>query len=145
MKVFLEPGAYMPERAHETDAGLDLKSREEKTVYPAFSWSRIAESGVFDTGVHIELPRGCYGKIEGRSGLNIKHSIVCCGGVIDEGYTGSIKVKLYNLGSEPYIVRAGDKIAQLIIQPYLSPELERTDEPLEESERGDNGFGSTGR
>ena len=144
MKVFLEPGAYMPERAHETDAGLDLRSREDKTIYPDMSFLCGAESGVFDTGVHIELPRGCYGKIEGRSGLNIKQSIVCCGGVIDEGYTGSIKVRLYNLGPEPYTVHAGDKIAQLIIQPYFAPALKLSGD-FRQSERGDNGFGSTGR
>ena len=144
MKVFLEPGAYMPERAHETDAGFDLRSREEKTIYPAFSWSSIAESCVFDTGVHIEIPRGCYGKIEGRSGLNIKQSIVCCGGVIDESYTGSIKVKLYNLGNVPYVVHIGDKIAQLIIQPYFAPALQLSGD-FRQSKRGDNGFGGTGR
>lgn len=76
--------------------------------------------------------------------MNVNHSVVSCGGVIDEGYTGSIKVKLYNLGTEPYTVHAGDKIAQLIIQPYAAPELELV-EHLDETERGENGFGSTGR
>lgn len=70
--------------------------------------------------------------------------IVSCGGVIDEGYTGSIRVVLYNFGREPYMVRQGDKIAQLVIMPYLAPEMELVDE-LEETERGANGFGSSGR
>lgn len=137
MKIKLDTGATMPTRAHETDAGLDLYSREDKFVFPGLS-------EVFDTGVHIELPHGYFGKLESKSGLNVKHGVVSCGGVIDEGYIGSIKVKLYNFGKRAYAFRAGDKLAQLIIQPYAAPELELVDE-LEETERGDAGFGSTGR
>ncbi len=137
MKIVLDDGATMPTRAHRTDAGLDLYSRQTAEMLPGKSES-------FDVGVHIELPRGCYGKIESKSGLNVKHSIVSCGGVIDEGYTGSVVVKLYNLGSEPYTVHKGDKIAQLVIQPYAAPELELVDE-LDDTPRGTDGFGSTGR
>lgn len=137
MKVKLDKEAYMPERAHETDAGLDLRAREERTI--SAGWSET-----FDTGIHIELPKGYYGKIESKSGLNVKHEIVSCGGVIDEGYTGSICVKLYNLGKTKYTIRKGDKIAQLVIMPYATPELELATE-LEETDRGNNGFGSTGR
>lgn len=143
MKVKLDTGAIMPTRAHATDAGLDLYSKEEKVIYPRLE-TILPIGETFDTGVHIELPHGYYGKIESKSGLNVNHSVVSCGGVIDEGYTGSIKVKLYNLGTEPYTVHAGDKIAQLIIQPYAAPELELV-EHLDETERGENGFGSTGR
>lgn len=135
MKIVLDYGAITPTRAHKTDAGLDLYSREEKIIFPRQTMtfdgdglSRAVPIGaVFDTGVHIELPRGFFGKIESKSGLNVNHSIVSCGGVINEGYTGSIKVKLYNLGIEPYIVHAGDKIAQLIIQPYTAPKIEVID------------------
>ena len=140
MKIKLDAGAYMPERAHETDAGLDLRAREGKMI-----WS--GGCAVFDTGVHIALPHFMYGKIESKSGLNVNHDIVSCGGVIDEGYTGSIKVKLYNLGKTSYRVHAGDKIAQLVIMPYCAPKLELVyflDE-LGQSDRGENGFGSTGR
>lgn len=137
MKVVLEPGAKMPTRAHETDAGLDLYCRDDKYI-PSFG------SASFDTGVHIELPPGFYGKIESKSGLNVNHSIVSCGGVIDEGYTGSIVVKLYNLGDNHYHIMDGDKIAQLIIQPYMTPELVKV-EQLSESDRGNHGFGSSGR
>ena len=139
MKVKLDPGAKMPTRAHETDAGLDLYSRETVTIFPG-------RSEIFDTGVHIELPHGYYGKIESKSGLNINQGIVSCGGVIDEGYTGSIVVKLYNLESPDgysHTIHAGDKIAQLVIQTYATPELELVD-ALDETERGSNGFGSTG-
>lgn len=152
MKIKLDDGAIMPTRAHETDAGLDLYSRENKIVFPrqvmlfgSDGFSIPAEIGEsFDTGVHIMMPHGYYGKIESKSGLNMKYGVVSCGGVIDEGYTGSIVVKLYNLGSRPYEVRAGDKIAQIIIQPYSAPEMELVDD-LEKTDRGDNGFGSTGR
>lgn len=137
MKVKLDPGAFLPERAHPTDAGLDLRCREMHGVLPGASI-------VIDTGVHIELPPGYYGKIESKSGLNVKYGIVSCGGVIDEGYTGSIVVKLYNLSDVPYIFSAGDKIAQLIIQPYATPWLMEVDE-LDDTPRGGKGFGSTGR
>ena len=137
MKITLDDGARVPTRAHDTDAGLDLYSRETIRMMPG-------QSAVFDTGVHIELPRWNYGKIESKSGLNVKRGIVSCGGVIDEGYTGSIAVKLYNLSQEPYIVSAGDKIAQLVIMPYIAPHIEVVTE-LADTPRGNNGFGSTGK
>lgn len=140
MKVMIDEGAIVPTRAHATDAGLDLYSREDKTILPLSG----ANGAVFDTGVHIFFDHGTYGKIESKSGLNVNRGVVSCGGVIDEGYVGSIKVKLYNLGSEPYMVKKGDKIAQLIIQPYLTPKMEWVTE-FEETERGSSGFGSTGR
>lgn len=137
MKVKLDKDAIMPTRAHETDAGLDLYCREKKHIW-------AGQSAAFDTGVHIELPRGFFGKIESKSGLNVNHGIVSLGGVIDEGYTGSIVVKLYNEGTERYSFEKGDKIAQLIILPYAAPRLELVEE-LEDTERGSNGFGSSGR
>ncbi len=81
--------------------------------------------------------------LKSKSGLNVNHGLVS-EGVIDSGYTGSICVKLYNHGKNPYIVKPGDKISQLVIMPILTPELELV-EHLEDTERGDNGFGSTGR
>ena len=137
MKIMLDPGARMPTRAHPTDAGLDLYSMEETRIWPG-------SSAVFDTGVHIALDPGTYGLIQSKSGLNVNHDIVSYGGTIDCGYTGSIKVKLYCLGNRGHTFRAGDKIAQLVIMPCLTPELEIVDR-LEETERGNNGFGSTGR
>ena len=137
MKIKLDEGARMPARAHNTDAGLDLHSMEMATIFPGEAWT-------FDTGVHIALEPGTYGKIESKSGLNIKHDIVSCGGVIDEGFVGSIRVKLYNLGHEAYTFYPGDKIAQLVIMPYLAPKLELVEE-LDETERGANGFGSSGK
>ena len=140
VKIMLDDGAYMPTRAHKNDAGMDLYAMESKVV-PA------RNSVEFDTGVHIELPCNCLfktvGFLKSKSGLNTKHGIVS-EGVIDAGYTGSIKVKLYNHSYHDYRVCKGDKISQLVILPILTPELELVDE-FEETERGNGGFGSTGR
>ena len=136
MKIILDKDAYMPTRAHATDAGLDLYARESQVV-PA------KESAKFDTGVHVELPPDTVGFIKSKSGLNTKHGILS-EGVVDEGYVGSIVVKLYNHSGRDYIVNKGDKISQLVILPILKPELELVDR-LEETDRGSRGFGSTGR
>lgn len=148
LKIVLDDGAYMPTRAHEHDAGLDLYSME-KQIVPA------KESAVFDTGVHIELPRvylfslggikgfDTVGFLKSKSGLNVKFGITS-EGVIDMGYTGSIKVKLYNNSGFDYTVNAGDKISQLVILPILTPTVELVDK-LRNTERGNNGFGSSGR
>lgn len=137
MKIKLDSDAFEPVRAHETDAGLDLRTPRPVYILPH-------SSAAINTGVHIQLPHNTFGKLESKSGLNIKHNIVSCGGTIDEGYTGSIKVKLYNLSDEPYHFERGDKIIQLIVQPCLYEPVEIVDE-LEETDRGDNGFGSSGR
>ena len=139
MKIKLEPGAIMPVRAYPTDAGLDLASRDEDfMLWPGASY-------VFDTGVHIQFPEGTCGLIMGRSGLNINYGIVAAGnGVIDQTYTGSIGVKLYNMGSAGRVIKKGDRIAQLLIMECKTPTLEVVDE-LEETDRGDARYGSTGR
>ena len=136
MKVKLDKGAYMPERAHTTDAGADLRTPHDVIVMPK-------GSVVIDTGVHIELPPNTVGMLKSKSGLNVKHGITS-EGVIDVGYTGSIRVKLYNHSDKPCELKAGDKVSQLVVMPILTPSFELVDE-LEETERGDGGFGSTGR
>ena len=137
MKIKLEPWAYMPERAHSTDAGADLRVPYNTTIMPK-------SSVVIDTGVHIELPPNTMGVLKSKSGLNVKHDITTVDGVIDVGYTGSIAVKLFNHSDKPYELKAGDKISQLVIVPILTPNFELVDE-LDETERGNGGFGSTGR
>ena len=106
MKVVLDRGAFAPERAHGTDAGLDLRSPKDITV-PAHG------SAVIDTGVHVEIPFSCAGFLKSKSGLNVKHGITS-EGVIDTGYTGSIVAKLYNNSSKDYHVKRGDKITQVV-------------------------------
>ena len=88
MKIVLDEGAILPTRAHQDDAGLDLYARDGQVVC-------AKESAKFDTGVHIEIPPSMVGFLKSKSGLNVKHGITS-EGVIDEGYTGSIVVKLYN-------------------------------------------------
>lgn len=135
LKVKLDPGAYMPTRAHEADAGLDLYAM----------YHRIVPSGgsvCFDTGVHIGIPVGYVGFLKSKSGLNVNSGITS-EGVIDSGYTGSITVKLYNHGEEHVDIARGQKISQLVLLPIMTPELEKVDE-LDDTERGDSGFGSTG-
>lgn len=136
MEIMLDNGAYMPSRGHETDAGLDLRTPKAVTV-PAYG------SAIVDTGVHVALPHGCAGLLVSKSGLNVKHSITSTG-LIDEGYTGSIVVKLYNNSGEDYDLEAGDKITQLVVIPVVCEPLEQAS-AFNPSERGDNGFGSTGR
>lgn len=137
MKVVVDPGTCIPTRAHPEDAGLDLYCKTGGWIWPH-------GSRTFDTGVHIALPPGTFGKVESKSGLNVNHSVVSCGGIIDEGYTGSIRVKLYNLSWKPYRVHDGDKIAQLIITDCRKPPIEIVG-ALEDTARGCGGFGSTGR
>lgn len=136
MKIKIEPWATMPTRAHDTDAGLDLYATETQIV-PAHG------SAVFDTGVHVQLPPYTAGFLKSKSGLNVNHDITS-DGVIDVGYTGSIRVKLYNHGNTAYTVRKGDKISQLVVVNIQIPHLQIVQE-LFQSERGENGFGSTGR
>lgn len=134
--VVLDEGAFLPERAHEDDAGYDLR-----TPRPDFIPAR--GSAVIDTGVHIKIPKGYAGMICSKSGLNIKKGIIS-DGLIDPGYTGSIRVKLYNLSDNGYAVEVGDKISQIVFVPIAEPKLIVTDS-LGDTERGDAGFGSTGR
>ena len=137
MKVMLDDGAYAPTRAHATDAGLDLYAMEEKTISPM-------GSAVFRTGVHVELPAGTCGVLISKSGLNIKYDIVSTG-LIDEGYTGEIKVKLYNHSPFYRTIEAGNKISQLVVVPVLYEPVEVVDEIDKNTDRGSDGFGSTGK
>jgi len=136
MKIKLDSGAFMPERAYKTDAGLDLKT-PMTVVVPSKG------SVTINTGVHIELPPGTVGMLKSKSGLNVKHNITS-EGVIDEGYTGAIVAKLYNHGLSDVVIAKGQKITQLVILPVVIPDLELVDS-LGETDRGDKGFGSSGK
>lgn len=137
MRVKLDEGAYLPIRAHKTDAGLDIRSRETKVIH-------ALGHATFRTGVHVELPKGTAAIMVSKSGLNVNHHITSTG-LIDEGYTGEIVVKLYNHGTHDYKVNEGDKISQLVIVPVLYEEVERVYEIELDTERGNSGFGSSGR
>lgn len=135
VKLDKEKGAIMPTRAHKDDAGLDLYS-------PVCATIKKGESVTIDTGVHIELPPNTAGFIKSKSGLNVKKGLLS-EGVIDVGYNGAVCIKLYNHGEKMWFINKGDKISQLVVLPILLPELEEVEE-LADTERGANGFGSTG-
>lgn len=136
MKIKLDKGAFMPIRAHATDAGLDIRSLRDYKL-------SAKESIIVRTGVHVEIPKGCAGLLVSKSGLNVKNGITSTG-LIDEGFTGEILVKLYNHGFRNYRINAGDKVSQLVIIPIRYEEVEIVDE-ISGDERGDNGYGSTGK
>lgn len=135
MEVMLDPGAYLPTRAHSTDAGLDLYAKEDKEVPPY-------GSAVFDTGVHLAIPEGYVGDVKSKSGLMVLHDITT-DGTVDPGYTGSILVRLFNSSPLRKDIKAGQKIAQIVLKKILIPELKVVNS-LEPTERGSKGFGSSG-
>ena len=135
MKITLKNGAFAPERAHATDAGLDLRTTMPFEIAP-FGMT------VIDTGVCLALPAGTMGMIRSKSGLMAR--VITADGTIDEGYRGSIRVVLFNHAPNKMHFLAGDKIAQLVIAPVLYVKTEMV-KALDETERGENGFGSTGR
>ena len=136
MRVKLEDGAKAPTRAHSTDAGLDLYAMHSGNV-------RAGQAATFHTGVHVELPEGHAGILLPKSGLMVKHDVISFG-VVDEPYRGEILVHLFNCGQTDYTVTAGDKIGQMLIIPVRYDGVEVVDE-LSASDRGQDGFGSSGR
>ena len=135
MNIILDNGAFMPEFAHKTDAGADLRS-------PICAIVPARGNVVIDTGVHVEIPEGYTIFLKSKSGLNVKHNLIG-EGVVDSGFSGSIRVKLYNLGDTDYQILRGDKIIQMVIMPCVYCEFTEV-EQFADSERGTGGFGSTG-
>lgn len=132
----LDDVAILPLRGTDHSCGLDLFSAEDLVLHPG------ARAGV-RTGVAVGIPSGFYGKVAPRSGLAISHGIDTLAGVIDSDYRGEIICVLINLGSSKYSIESGNRIAQLIIQPYEN--LVPVWETLDETARGSSGFGSTGK
>lgn len=132
----LSPAAILPSRAHPADAGLDLCSIDRTLI-------GACDRGIIRTGWAVSIPPGWYGRVAPRSGLAAKHGIDVLAGVIDCGYTGEVRVILANHGRESFRIQPGDRIAQLIIEccAILQPEEV---EALDDTARGDGGFGSTG-
>ena len=138
LKVQLDEGAFEPLRAHPEDAGLDLRTPRGFTLFGR-------GTHVVDTGVHVDIENGWFGKIESKSGLNINHGIETAPGVIDSGYSGSIKVRLYNLTDDTYRFDAGDKVCQMVLIPCNTPPIEVVPRVEARGGRGDDGYGSSGR
>jgi dUTP pyrophosphatase len=144
----LNENAHIPKKAYPTDAGYDLCSCQEGII-------QSKERAVVGTGISVNLsdinssipfPFALYGRIAPRSGLAAKHGIDVLAGVVDAGYTGEIKVILYNTSNEPFEYKIGDRIAQLIIEASVVTSTSAFDVTTEavESTRGENGFGSSG-
>lgn len=140
IKVKLADDAIMPTKSHHNDAGFDL-------YVPMGMHFKVGirRTATIFTGVHMDIPEGYYGEVCNRSGLNFKNGTTLHGsGTIDSGYTGSIGVKIYNDSDSELALQGGDRIAQIIIHKIPDVELVEVNE-LSETERGSNGFGSTGR
>ena len=135
LKVKLDNGAFLPERAHPMDAGLDLKTPYSFDLYPG-------EHKDINTGVHVEVPDGYVGMITSKSGLMLKG--VTSRGTIDSSYRGAVHAILFNASKQIVSFEVGDKITQLVILPCAVCDVREVDR-LSETDRGDAGFGSTGR
>lgn len=126
----------LPQNVHEGDAGFDLRSAEEKTIKPG-------TKEVIKTGLKMAIPPGYVGLIWDRSGLAAKNSMHVLAGVIDSSYRGVVGVVLQNLSEEDFHVEKNMRIAQMLIQKHETVDFVESEE-LDESDRGENGFGSSG-
>ena len=135
---FLTETARLPSRLHPDDAGLDLFSARPCIIEP---WGRA----VVTTGLAVKVPQGCYGRLAPRSGLAVHEGIDVGAGVIDAGYRGEIKVLLFNHSSGPVSLPLGTRVAQLIIQPIVSPTPVLVSDFSDVTDRGAAGFGSSGQ
>lgn len=133
---FKNENAKMPTRASKGDAGYDLYACEDKVI-------SARKRGLIDTGISINIPSDCYGRIAPRSGLAVKNGIDVLAGVVDSSYRGIIKVVIQNNDDVDFEVRKGDRIAQMVFERIYTPELKLVDE-LDQTERGEKGFGSSG-
>ncbi len=134
----LHPDAIVPQYAHEGDSGADLFSIIDYTLQPM-------ERKAIPTGLAAEIPKGIELQVRPKSGLALKNGITVLNtpGTIDFGYRGEICAILINLGSKPYQIKAGQKIAQLVAAPVAYAEFKLVEE-LSETSRGEGGFGSSG-
>lgn len=126
---------FTPTRAHDTDAGADIRCVMTTRV-PARG------SAVVNTGLHVELPPNTKLEVKSKSGLWINHGILTTG-LVDEGFSGAVKVRLQNMSDTDYVFKAGDKITQIVVSPVLYPTYEQA-YSIRSGERGNGGFGSTG-
>ena len=137
----LNPDAKIPTKGSEEAAGLDLYACFDREAIEIMPHSSV----MIDTGIAVAIPKGNFGGIYARSGLACKRGLrpANCVGVIDSDYRGEVKVCLQNDSSDWQKIYNGERIAQLIIQPYTEVELTEVDE-LDDTERGEDGFGSSG-
>jgi dUTP pyrophosphatase len=132
----LDKNIPVPSYAKDGDAAFDLRSTHDTVLKPG-------EKTLVKTGLSLSIPQGYVGLIWDRSGLAAKNGLTCLGGVIDSGYRGEIGVVLCNLGKEEFTVEKNMRIAQMLIQPVMQAKIEEVEE-LDETGRGNTGFGSSG-
>jgi dUTP pyrophosphatase len=128
--------ATLPTRGSSGAVGYDLYSIDEVVVSPS-------QRALVGTGVVVILPMNVYGRVAPRSGLAVKHGIQVGAGVVDPDYRGEIKVVIFNQGDRDFVIKKGDRIAQLVLERCETPDV-REIESLDETDRGSGGFGSTG-
>ncbi len=131
----MTPGAKIPAYAHAGDAGMDLFSCVDMTLAPG-------ETKPVPTGIQMAIPQGHVGLVWDKSGISLK-GVHRLAGVVDAGYRGEVRVVMANLGTEPFEIKSGMKIAQMLIQPVEAPTIVESD-TLDDTSRGAGGFGSTG-
>ena len=137
LEVKTEPGTKLPSYAHAGDAGMDLRAAETVTIMQGCSIK-------VGTGVRVAIPGGYVGLQFPRSGLGTRGlTLRNCVGVIDSGYRGEILAGLWNTTDKPWTVKRGERVCQLVVMPYAACEVVQVDE-LDDTERGTDGYGSTG-
>lgn len=139
VKVVNKSNHRLPEYKHPGDAGMDLKADISEPIV-----LKPMERVLVPTGLSMQVPEGYELQIRPRSGLSIKFGIVAILGTIDSPYRGEIKVILINLGTEPFLINPGDRVAQAVLNKVESIDWKEV-ATLDETERGEGGFGSTGR
>lgn len=133
----IDDKAILPQTMNTGDAGMDFSSLKDYTIQPG-------EKMIVETGIALAIPEGYWGNIRDRSGLAARNAIHTLAGVIDSNYRGEIRIVLINLGKEVYNIKAGDRIAQMIIEKHEQINVKQVNE-LDETNRGENRFGSTGQ
>jgi dUTP pyrophosphatase len=135
--IKIKPEMTTPSYAHEGDAGIDLRSSVDAVIKPG-------DTRTIETGTMMAIPSGYAGLVWDKSGIASKHSVHTMSGVIDSGYRGEIKIVMINLGHSDFDIKKDMKIAQLLIQPVATANIRVVDK-LDETTRGESGFGSTGK
>ena len=154
LEVFCSDKELLPTYNHSTDAAFDLKSSGEFVVGYDSEKRELTQSSftlepnkrvLVKTGIKVAIPSNCFGSVRDRSGLALKEGITVLGGVIDSEYRGEIGVILYNTSSKDFVINKYDRIAQMIIQPFISVKIKQRNKPFVETKRGEKGFGSSGK
>lgn len=134
----IHPDAVLPAYAHKSDAGMDVRSVADIVIAPG-------KRALVPTGLVMLLPPGYEAQVRPRSGLALKNGVTVLNtpGTIDSGYRGEVGVILANFGDTDFVVKKGDKIAQIVIAPVTQPDIVES-ETIDSTDRGAGGFGSTG-